>query len=203
MIFTAYGSIDKAVQKMNVSDKDFIIAADYGYLKTKELNIIPDIVIGDMDSVNVEALPEEIEFIKFDPIKDDTDTLLAIKEGINRGYKDFVLLGGLGGRLDHTFANIQCVKYIKRLGGNCVITDNDSFCTLIKNETFVAFPGYKYLSLFCLNNSASGITITGFKYPLTDATISDWFPIGVSNEIVADKGKITVSDGEIFLIQTN
>ena len=203
VIVTAFGDIEIAAKKINLSNKDFIIAADYGFYKAKEINVLPDLIVGDMDSVQEKNIPNDILFQKYSPIKDDTDTLIAIKEGIKRGFLDFIILGGLGGRLDHTLANLQCIKYVKNHGGNCYIIDNNSKCTVIKNETLTVFNDYKYFSLFCFSNKATGVTLKGFKYPLNDATVIDDFPIGVSNEIMSKEGQVTVINGELLIIETN
>lgn len=203
IIITAFGEIDKAAEKLNITGNDFIIAADYGYFKALEIKLTPSLVIGDMDSVSKKDIDIKTEIQKHSPIKDDTDTLLAIKEGISRGFKDFHILGGLGGRLDHTLANIQCLKFLKRQGCEGTIYDNNTLCKLIENEEITVYPDYKYFSVFCLSDMALGVCLSGFKYPLYNAEITDWFPLGVSNEIIEEKGEAKVKDGELLIIQTN
>lgn len=196
VIFTAFGQYENIAKKL-CDDAHFIVAADGGFLKAKQLNIVPDLLIGDMDSFDGEA---EIKTKKVNPIKDDTDTLLCIKECISRGINEIVILGGLGGRLDHTLANMQSLKFMYEKGVKGVIADDSTEVSFIKNEKIELDNSYKYVSLFSVNEKASGITLEGFKYSLENATLTNSFPLGVSNEVVAQRATVDVTDGELYII---
>lgn len=194
---------------LSPGEGDMCIAADGGYRYCRQLGIEPDLVIGDMDSLG-EQLRSELEHRKEDapekvrilsPEKDDTDTLAAIKEGLAAGYRRFCLYGALGGRLEHTIANIQCLAYLENHGAKGFIMNDGVMITVIKNET-ICFPETMegYLSLFSLWEKAEGVTIRGMKYLLEDAQVSHDFPIGISNEFIGERGEVTVKNGMLLLI---
>lgn len=184
---------------------DYIIAADGGLKYLQELGIDPDLVIGDMDSIlsnvqieqakkkgtRVQLLPRE---------KDDTDMLAAIRHGLEQGFRDFILFGALGGRIDHSIANIQCLVYLKTHGANGVIRDGKQCLEVICNEKKEFSSYYKgYFSAFCLGARAKHVTEKGLLYELSDATITGDFPIGVSNEFIGKESFIQVEDGMLLL----
>lgn len=206
-------ALDGADCKSNIliEEGDMCIAADGGYRYCKMLGITPDLVIGDMDSLD-ESMQEDIkqwekespERIKIlSPQKDDTDTLAAIKEGLTAGYRRFCLYGALGGRIEHTIANIQCLSYLRNHDSKGYIMDTNVWMTVIKDET-ITFPETMegYLSLFSLGEKADGVTITGMKYLLQDAVVTNDFPIGISNEFKGEQGRITVKNGMLLVIVT-
>ena len=92
----------------------FVIAADQGLRYLEEAGITPDLIVGDFDSLGI--VPQGANVVRHPVEKDDTDMMLAVKTGLARGYRTFVLYGGLGGRLDHTYANFQTLTYLARHG---------------------------------------------------------------------------------------
>jgi thiamine pyrophosphokinase len=181
------------------SEKDFVIAADAGYLHMTRLSAVADLVVGDFDSLpqkpnhpNVVVHPKE---------KDQTDMLLAIDEGLRRDYKEFIILGGLGGRLDHSYANIQALSYIAQKNARGYLLGNGTAVTVIKNGC-IAFDSENkgIVSVFCCGGTAKGVTLKGLKYPLNNAVLKDSYPIGVSNEFTGVKSEITVSNGSLIII---
>jgi thiamine pyrophosphokinase len=130
--------------------------------------------------------------------------MLAIKEGLSRGYVEFEIYGALGGRLDHAFANLQSLSYIINNGASGrLIGSNGSFVTMIKNDkiTFGADkfePGRK-ISVFAFGSMACGVTERGLKYNINNVTIRSDFPIGVSNEFIGKDAYIKVSDGILMI----
>jgi thiamine pyrophosphokinase len=125
----AAGPID--AMTLNASDNDFIIAADAGYLHLTALSAVADLVVGDFDSMTQK--PNHPNLVVHPTVKDETDTILAINEGLRRGYRRFVILGGLGGRLDHTLANIQALSYIAAHGGRGYLLGHGTAVTVIRN----------------------------------------------------------------------
>ena len=178
---------------------DIVIAADAGYKKLLNLDIVPDIVLGDFDSLGF--IPENLEIIRHPVRKDDTDTVLAVKTGFSRGYNRFVLYGCTGGRLDHTLANIQTLNYIAEKGGTGFICGDDFCITSLKNGK-LEFKGSAKgnISVFSAKTKAQGVTIKGLLYDLDNAEIGFDFPLGVSNEFTGEESTVSVNDGVLTVI---
>lgn len=203
------GAGDFTPLELEKREEDYCIAVDGGYLYCKIAGIEPDLLVGDMDSVDesvrgeienlMKAEPNRVVLLK--PEKNDTDTLAALRIALNKGYRDFMLYGAMGGRLEHTIANIQCLIFLKSQGAKAYIMDADVMMTVIKNETVRFNKNMEgYLSLFALEEKARGVTITGMKYALDRAEVTNDYPIGISNEFTGEEGQITVEDGTLLLI---
>ena len=199
VIITAF--LDCKLSEIYTKEKsDYIICADGGIKYAEECGIFPDIVLGDLDSAT--AIDKKYNFIKYPKEKDDTDTMLCLKYGIEKGFCDFLIIGGIGGRFDHTIANIQTLAYAKENHVNARLSsknsecfflcDGDS-CTLNKKDGF-------YLSIFSYSEKCEGITIKGTKYPLEKAELTNIFPLGVSNEITEEKAYISLEKGKLLII---
>lgn len=180
-------------------DGDIIIAADAGYKMLEALKIIPDTVLGDFDSLGFEPCAKEI--IKHPVKKDDTDTLLAVKVGLERGYKRFVLYGCTGGRADHSLANFQTLCFIASNGGVGYLCGEDFTATAICNSA-VGFSSEAKgsVSVFSANTSCENVNIKGLLYSLSNARLSFDFPLGVSNEFIGKESKISVGKGNAIII---
>jgi len=194
-----FGALECSVTDFNPQESDLIIAADGGYSTLKKLNIKPDLVVGDFDSLG--CVPENENVIKHPVKKDDTDTLLAIKTGLEKGYKTFVIYGAVGGRLDHTIATIQSATFVAENGGIAYIYDGNYTVTAIKNSS-IKFKktANGYISVFALSGIAKGVKIKGLLYELNDAEITPSFPVGVSNEFIGRDCEISVNDGVLTII---
>ncbi len=182
------------------SEGDMIIAADGGYDSLVSHGYVPDLVIGDLDSISEEPL-DGIELLRFPTMKNETDMLLAYSEGARRGYTDFVILGGVGGRLDHTYANLSLLLYAKERGHNITVIDGDSIALCLKNESIslAGKPG-DYFSVFAMEREAKGVTVRNAKYEANEITLTPSFPLGVSNEFVDKEAYIAVEDGALLVI---
>lgn len=180
-------------------ENDFIICVDGGAEHLEGLCVTPDIIIGDLDSAG--SLPQGVEVLKFKAEKDETDTMLAAMYALRRGFRDILLLGGLKGRLDHTFANLCTLQYIERRGGRARFVDADNEAYYLENGE-LAFDKREdyYISVFPFGGSAYGVNERGFKYGLDDATLHCDFPNGVSNEFLEEKGVISVKKGALLII---
>ena len=178
--------------------EDLVIAADAGYRTCRELGIVPDLLLGDCDSMEQ---PEDFANIHRSPVeKDDTDTMLAVKTGLEQGCGEFYLYGGTGGRrLDHTLANLQTLLYLRRRGARGYLYDNDFVWTVIENETIRVDKTVEWglLSVFCLGDRARGVTETGVQYPLQGAELTAEFPLGVSNHILEPVAMVGVETGAL------
>lgn len=194
-----FGGAPNNDYKISPPNDTYIIAADSGYSILKALGIKPNLVLGDFDSYTSE-LPKDCEIIKAVPEKDDTDTMLAVKIALSRGYKDIVIAASIGGRLDHTFANIQTLAYILENGGyGYLLGENDIVHLLNVGEyTFEKINGM-YFSIFSYSEKAT-VTTCGTKYNLSEYCLTNKFPLGVSNEIISDKCCINVKNGQILVI---
>lgn len=179
---------------------DLVLAADAGYLACRKAGVVPDLLLGDFDSMDQPADFDRIQRVPVE--KDDTDTMLAVKTGLEQGCGEFYLYGGTGGkRLDHTLANLQTLLYLRRHGARGYLYDNDFVWTAIENESLTVERTVEWglLSVFCLGAPASGIDERGVQYPLTKAALSAEFPLGISNHILEDRAKVTVRKGALLV----
>ena len=179
---------------------DFIIAADAGYQHLERLHITPDLIVGDFDSLG--TVPEGPNVIRHPVMKNDTDTMLAAKIALERGYRNFLIYGGLGGaRLDHSFANIQMLAYIADHGGTGFLTDNGQTITAIKDRSLVLSERLSgTISVFSNSSVSEGVTLEGLLYPLENAVLTSTFPLGVSNAFTGQRAKITVKKGTLIVM---
>jgi len=180
---------------------DFVIAADAGYLELVSRSITPDLVVGDFDSLG--RIPENASIALSPAEKDDTDLMLAVKQGLARGYTTFIIDGVLGGRLDHTMANIQILAYIANKGAQGLLLGRDICMTAISNATVKFISGAcGYISVFSAGSVADGVTMDGLKYTLINSTLTYDNPIGVSNEFTGMPATISVKNGVIIIAWT-
>lgn len=180
-------------------DADYVIAADAGYENARRLGIEPDLLLGDYDSAP--SPPPGAKTIVLPAEKDDTDTYFAARRAIAAGASDVVILGGLGGRLDHTLANLQTLAFLARNGVRALLADEGNEATvLLPGEHRIPARRECYLSIFSAGDAARGVTLEGLKYPLREATVTGFYPIGVSNEFAADFATVRFSEGTLYLI---
>ena len=194
-----FGSLNVDNFTNQIDETDFVIAADKGILNTQRFNLLPDLIVGDFDSL--EYVPEGKNVIQHPVMKDDTDLVLAVKIGFEQGYKNFIIYGCLGGdRLDHTFASIQTAAFIKEKGGNAVFYDGDTCISLHQNET-ITFPPTKQgiISVFSYTETAV-VSEKNLLYELDKCEITQKHPIGVSNEFIGKQAEITVHSGSALII---
>ena len=186
---------------VSVEDADLIVCADTAYLAAQAENILPHAVIGDFDHAEHEdKLSADQKVLRFSSIKDDTDTMLCVKYALNRGADEIVIVGGIGGRLDHTFANIQTLSYIRSRSAVGTILDGDHVVTTVDSRITLKKDGYDYASVFALDPVCRDVTLKGFKYEAEHIDLTSHFPLGVSNEITADTAEIAVGEGNLLVI---
>lgn len=145
---------------------DLVIAADKGYETLSRLGVHPGLVVGDFDSLG--SVPDHPQVLRLPRIKDETDTGFALRQGLKRGYRRFVLLGCLGGRLDHTVANLQLLSWLSAQGAQGVLLGEGEAAAVVTEGT-LSFPASMegFVSVFCAGGTARGVTLEGLKYPLT------------------------------------
>jgi thiamine pyrophosphokinase len=199
--------------EIDLSEGDLCIAADAGFGYAQRLGILPDLIVGDFDSAK-DAPPEVLSgireiseqdpdrIVQLEVMKDDTDTMSAVRIGLSRGYRKFYLYGALGGsRFDHSLANIQTLLFIKHQGGRGYIMNKDSMLMIAENETIQFHRGNTgTVSVFSLSEVSQGVTLKGLLYGMEDGTIRSDFPIGVSNEFIIDEeAQIAVREGTLLI----
>ena len=185
--------------KTLISKDDYIIYCDSGLKHMDKLGLKPSLIVGDFDSHDNPHM--DVETIVLPVVKDDTDTVYAAKEGVKRGFEDFVLIGVIGGRLDHSLANVSILLYLRANGRRAQIIDDYSVMKIVGSETEYIPDKYSYFSLVNITGKAEGITIKNAKYEIQNAVITTDYQYGVSNEITPGKvAEVSVSDGELLLI---
>ncbi len=181
-----------------IGPRDLLIAADGGADYLRAIGLTPDVLIGDMDSLAGETATETIRLPRE---KDDTDMRAALRLGWERGYRRFRIYGGLGGRLDHTLANLQCLADISARGGRACLLGDDITVTAVTNGVFELPHGRRgVVSVFAVSDRAAGVAIRGLRYELEEAQLTSRFPIGVSNESDGTGGRISVADGTLLIL---
>ncbi len=183
-----------------LKDDDFYIFCDCGLNHTEGLEITPDLIVGDFDS---SPLPEtKIETIVLPCEKDDTDTVFAIKEGNKRGFNDFLLIGVVGDRLDHSLVNVYALLMLQKEGLNAKIIDDFSEMEIVGKETKYVSPDCSYFSLVNIGGTAKKVTIKNAKYTLKNAEITPEYQYATSNECIDGKvAEISVGKGCLLLIK--
>lgn len=176
-----------------------VIAADGGLSHLEAQGIGPDLVVGDFDSLGRVPTGENISVHPVE--KDDTDTMLAVRLGMERGCRTFVVYGGLGGRMDHTYANFQTLGYLAERGARGYLVGDGWVCCAVKNDA-ITFPAglSGTISVFCPNGSARGVDLSGLYYSLSDGVLESGFPLGVSNHFTGEAACVSVREGMLLLM---
>lgn len=199
---------DFALDFMKRETFDFVIAADRGVEFLRRAEITPDRIIGDFDSCDKDALEyfadKGVTIRRLQPQKDSTDTEVALQEALALGSAEICLLGATGTRLDHVLGNIRNLSMAQEAGAACTIVDAhnrirllDGAFTLKKAEQFG-----KYVSLLAFGAPVRNLTLQGFFYPLNGYTMTCEQAVGVSNELVAEEGRISFSEGRLLMIES-
>ena len=179
---------------------DFVVFCDSGLKHLKALQVNPSLIVGDFDSHDNPNL--DVETIVLPCEKDDTDTVFAVKEALKRGFDDFLLIGVIGARLDHTLGNVSILLYLDSLGKKGKIIDDYSEMEIVSSEPTCIDDSFSYFSLLNISGTAKGITIENAKYPLDNAEITCEYQYGISNEVLPGKiAKVSVSEGKLLLIK--
>ena len=177
----------------------YLLCADSGLKLCSRLGLKPDLVLGDFDSLGAE--PTVLPHITAQPEKDDTDTMLAVRQALSEGFRDIRIYGAFGGRLDHTLANLQTLEFLRQNGASgMLIGAGDWACLLPAGETgrYVRQPDFT-LSVFAWSGTCRGVCIRGTKYTLEQGELSRSFPLGVSNEITAEAAEVSCTEGVLLI----
>ncbi len=190
-----YASIHESFKK-----DDFFVFCDSGLLHRESLKAEPDLIVGDFDSHPDPKLP--VETITLPCEKDDTDSVFAVKEALRRGFSEFLLLGLVGGRLDHTLGNVSILLMLDSLGKRAKMLDNYSEMEIVSAESAYISDSFAYFSLLNVGEDAKGVCIENAKFPLRDAEITCRYQYGISNEVLPGKtARVSVREGALLLVK--
>ena len=175
-----YNSTKKLINK-----NDVIVCADGGYIHAKNMGLKVDCVIGDFDSSKE---PETENKIVLPVEKDVTDTFYCVDEYTKKGYKNFLILGCLGGRFDHSYSNVLLLKYLLKNGCNAVLQDESNKIYLIEeNEKTIKFSDFGNISFFAFDSEVKDLNIINAKYNLSDYDLKTEDSLCISNSFVDNK----------------
>ena len=178
---------------------DFYICCDSGLKHREGLGIVPDLIVGDFDSYENPHL--ETETITLPCEKDDTDTVFAVKEALARGFHEFLLVGVIGGRLDHTLGNVSLLLMLDARGKAAVAVDDYSEMEIVSNLPAQISGRYAFFSLLNISGTAQGITIKNAKYPLDGGEITCEYQYGISNEVLPGRiAEVSVQRGRLIKV---
>lgn len=199
VIFGAAPFSDCAVLRDYLSADDYYIAADGGQRLAQAMGVTVDHVIGDFDSSSCPALSDGCTVLPVQ--KDDTDVLAAVRAALKDGFREFLFLGCLGGRLDHTLANVAVLSFVAKHGGEGCLVDETHEVTLLGVGEHAIPPRHDAtVSFLPFGGEADGVTIRNAAYPIENATFYPWFPIGVSNEFVDQPLTVSIRNGQCLMI---
>ncbi len=186
--------------KSFLEKSDFNIFCDCGLKHKSKLKIKADLIVGDFDSYSRPNTDTEI--ITLPREKDDTDTVFAVKEAVKRGFDEFILIGVIGNRLDHTLANVSILNYLFSINKKGLIVDDYSEMQIVSSSPVKISDKYSYFSLLNVFGEAKGVYINNSKYPLDGAEITSENQYGVSNEVIKGKtAEVKVEKGKLLLIK--
>ena len=191
----------KLYKRIKTKEDDLIICADGGYDALIYTSIVPDIVIGDFDSLK-SIVPKEIEVVKYPTDKDKTDLEICIDYALDRGCDTIFMMGALGGRIDHTIGSLCAMKYVLEHGASPMILNGKSRIYLIDGEIEITREKFDYVSLIPCTDKVTGITTTGLKYELNNDVLLKSNSLGISNEFYNNTATIKVESGLLYVICT-
>jgi len=201
VIFTGGACDLEKIRLMLPEHMDWILAADSGYHKAAALGITPHKLVGDFDSLagglRREMLPTDMEIYQSPCEKDETDTMLACELAVDAGAEEILIVGGTGGRADHGLSNILYLENLDRRGVRALMTDGENRIQVRHDCTVILPDRGGYFSVFALDTCT--VTLTGCKYPLTDAVLERAMPYAVSNEVAGEAAKIVLSGYAVIM----
>lgn len=179
---------------------DYYIFCDNGLRHLEKLGVKPDLIIGDFDSHAVPTIPVETIFLPRE--KDDTDSVYAVREALKRGFDDFLLIGVVGARIDHSLVNLSILLKLDSLGKRGLIVDDYSEMEIISHNIAEVGPEFPFFSLLNISGTSKGITVENAKFPLENGDIDCEYQYGVSNEPLPGKtARIKVKEGRLLLVR--
>ncbi len=206
-IIAANGSLTPTKKILSlINSGDLVIAADGGAAHLHRLNIIPDMIIGDLDSISSTTLDfyksKQVPMITHPARKDQTDTELCIDHALDKGCKELVFLGVTGHRLDHTLANVFLLRRLADINVKARIIDNHNEIYLVLSNLVVHGAPGDLLSVIPVSEKVTGLTLQGLEYPLTDKTLTMGTALGISNCFTGTQASIHIDSGVILVIKS-
>ena len=188
-----------------IKKEDYIIFCDSGLFHKEGLRLSPSLIVGDFDSYDKDLseweTKENVEVIRLPKEKDDTDSFYAIKEGLKRGFDEFVLLGMVGNRFDHSFVNVAALLYLHNHGKSAVLVDDYCKMEVVDGEVTIT-DDCEFFSLLNISGEENEISIENAKFPLIHGSITPEYQYAVSNEVLPGKtAKITLHKGRVLLVR--
>jgi thiamine pyrophosphokinase len=196
----------RSPERLRIREDDFLIAVDGGLKHLEKLKLSPDLLIGDLDSVDPRYLQNlkksSVEVLRFDLKKDDTDLALALREAIKRGYRHIVIAFGLGGRVDHLLASLGLFEVAKAESIDLSFDDGTTRVFLFDDEKKLDTEPQDLISLIPWRGDALVHETQNLAYALRD----EWLPFGttrgVSNVAFTEEIRVSLSKGELLIIHT-
>ncbi len=198
VIISAGTITDYEYIKTFISEEDFVICADGGLLHAEKMGVVPNLTVGDFDSYRGD-LSGDVR--RFNPEKDYTDTHIAVSCAIEKGYREIILLGCIGTRMDHTLANIGLLEYALNNGCKGCIVNENNIITVIEGVNEITRDDFKYVSLIPIGN-VKGVTLQNLKYTLDNYNMTFSESIGISNEFTQKDAVIKITEGRLILIKS-
>ena len=193
-----------------LNDNDYVVYCDSGLRHMQRLGVEPSLIVGDWDSYDDPHL--DVETITLPVEKDDTDTVFAVHEGLKRGFKDYLLVGSIGSRLDHSLVNTYILTTLENRGCHGIIVDDYSEMQIISGgekadgstQAGVIYVdgSCAFFSLVALEGAVSGVTIRNARFNLEDAEITPDYQYATSNEVLPGRtAEVSVKEGRLLLIK--
>jgi len=189
-----------------LAERDFIVSADGGLRYIRSLKLMPELVVGDLDSVSCDDIEflnnNNIEVLRFQSDKDQTDLEIALKELVKRGYKDILVVGALGGRVDQTLANLGLIASISNDDVRIEFDDGREHIMLIRDRLLISGKKGDTVSLIPLCSPAKGVTTKGLRYSLADESLLPDQTRGISNLMMGKIAEINITAGTVLCVHT-
>lgn len=205
------GTIEDTFAKkmLEIYSPGIVIAVDGGLRAADRLGIVPTHVVGDFDTADPGLVARYreipgIQWEKHEPMKNDTDTDLAVSLVVRLGAKNFLVLGAFGGRMDHTLSNIHALCRALEAGVTGYLADGQNWLYLAKKQAFFSREHQfgRYISLIPFTEKVTGLTLEGFVYPLTDYTMRMGQRLGVSNELKEEAAQARWDEGILIVVES-
>ena len=184
-------------KSLDLRKDDFVIAADGGYAHCFTVGVDPHLIVADFDSFR--GIVEGVEVVKSIPEKDDTDMMLAIREGLKRGYKEFVIYGALGGRIAHSLGNIGCLHYLNKYDAHGVLISKNCKVEVLSKGIYT-YEDEGYISIFSMSEKTI-VSLRDLKYEVDHYELNNYTTIGVDNEFINKKATIEIHEGVLIVVR--
>lgn len=191
----------KLYKRIKTKEDDIIICADGGYNSLFYTGIVPNIILGDFDSLKVN-IPKEIPVLKYPKDKDKTDLEICIDYALENDCDTIFILGALGGRIDHTLGSLCALKYAMEHNADAMILSGKSRIYLVDSQIEIPREKFNYVSLIPCTEEVTGIYSLGLKYELNGRKLLKSSSLGISNEFYNNTAKIKIESGLLYVICT-